>query len=171
MKKRKAALIIAGVLIILVAAIAWLAWLNRAGGELDANQIEIYVQGEAAAALTLADLQTLPMMELDKEIVSSSGDNQAGLFRGVALVALLDAAAPGWQVDATSVVCRASDNFTSGFDLDEVLTKGNIMVAYALDGQLLPGQEDGGKGPFRLVIRDDEFGNRSTFWLCRIEVQ
>ena len=171
MKKCKTGLLIGGALLALTAAIALLLWLNRAEGDLDANRIQVCVQNEVMATLDLADLQALPATELDKKIVSGSGDHQAGVFRGVDLAVLLNAAAPGWQAGASGAVCRASDNFTGYFDVDEILTEGNILVAYALDGQLLPGKEQGGKGPFRLVVRDDAFGNRSTFWLCRIEVQ
>lgn len=167
MKKHKVVIL---AIVFLFAAVAVLAQLNRPADKPDASRIKVFIANEAVATLTLADLQAMPLSELDKEIVSSGGDNQAGLFTGVALRALLDASAPGWEQNASSVTCRASDNFTTAFTVDEVLAEGNILVAYALDGELLPSQEEGGKGPFRLVVRDDAFGNRSTYWLCCVEV-
>lgn len=169
--KRKTTTIIIGVILLLLIAVAVLALLNRGEGQLVGGQIEVFVQGESAAMLTPEDIYALPSVEVYKKIVSSGQENQEGTFTGVYLAELLDAATPGWQENAAQVICRAEDNFISSFALDEVLAPESVLVAYALDGELLTGKDQGGKGPFRLVVLDDEFGNRSTYWLCRVEVE
>lgn len=170
MKRRQTTAIVI-ILAVLIIAVAVLAALNRSEDQLVTGQLEIMLRGESVAVLLPADVGALPAIELRKEIVSGSGDSQSGLFTGVALRTLLDTAAPGWAEGASRVICRAEDNFISAFAVDEVTADDNIMVAYLLDGKPLSGREQGGKGPFRLVIRDDTYGNRSTYWLCRIEVE
>ena len=166
--KKRIIFIILGALAIIIGG---LALLNRPEGQLDAAQLEIYLAGNLAATFTMDQVKALPAIELQKEIVSSSQENQSGLFTGVALRTLLDAADPDWQSYGDMVSTRASDGFVSAFSVEEVAADDNIMVAYAIDGQPLGTQAEGGVGPFRIVIRDDEFGNRSTYWLCRLEVQ
>jgi len=167
MKKKTVLIILAA----LALAIALLAVLNRPAGQLDASRLEIYLDGQLAAAFTMEQVRELPAVELQKEIVSANYENQSGLFTGVALRTLLSAADPDWQSYGQMVATRATDGFVSAFSAEEVAADDNILVAYALDGQPLGSEEEGGAGPFRIVIRDDAFGNRSTRWLCRLEVQ
>ncbi len=159
------------ILVVLAIVIAVLAWLNRPESQLVSGKIEIIVSGETVAEYTMEDIMALPKVELEKEIVSSSGENQKGLFTGVTLRDLLEAAYPNWQEQGTMVASRAEDGYISAYDTEEVAADDNIIVAYLIDGKSLGTKEDGGVGPFRIVIRDDEFGNRSTYWLCQIEVQ
>lgn len=158
------------ILILMAAIIAVLAWLNRPENQPVSGQLSITVSGKTVD-YTMEDIKAMPKVEFEKEIVSSSQENQKGMFTGVTLNDLLTAADPDWQKQGTMVVCQAEDGYVSSFDMDEVATDDNIIVAYMIDGKSLGTKEDGGKGPFRIVVRDDEFGTRSTYWLSQIEVQ
>lgn len=158
------------ILAILVLIIALFAWLNRPAEDVASGELAIVIDNRIAAVYTLADLEAMETVELQKEIVSGSGDNQSGLFTGVALRTVLTAADPKWAAGAQTVIATAEDGFTASFSVAEVEDNDNILVAYMLDHEELAGREDGGKGPFRIVVRDDAFGNRCVYWLCRIEV-
>ncbi len=158
------------ILIVMAAVVAVLAYLNRPEDQPVSGNLEISISGKTFV-YTMKDIQSLPKIEFEKEIVSSSQENQKGLFTGVTLHDLLNAANPDWQKQGTMVVCRAEDGFVSSFDVTEVATDNNIIVAYLIDGKSLGTKEDSGKGPFRIVVQDDEFGTRSTYWLSEIEVQ
>ena len=159
------------VFVLLIISVVTLSLLNRNEDKLDPQRLQILIGNQIIAELTLADIQALPSIEVDKEIISGNGADQSGRFTCVALNVLLDQFAPDWSDGASAVICRAADNYTSTFSVGEVTTEYNILLAYLLDGQELEGQADDGYGPFRLVIPDDAFGNRSTYWLCRVEVE
>lgn len=158
------------ILVVMAAVIAVLAWLNRPEDQPVTGKLEITVDGKSVT-YTMEEIMAMPKVEFEKEIVSSSQENQKGTFTGVTLDDLLDAADANWQSQATMVVARAEDGYTSAFDVAEVTADDNIVVAYLIDGESLGTKEDGGVGPFRIVVRDDEFGTRSTYWLSQIEVQ
>ena len=154
----------------LVVVILVLALLNRPDADTDKELLSIVINGEVIAAFTMENLQAMPYVEVEKEIVSASNDNESGLWRGVPIVDLLLAA----DVDTSiysMVASRATDNYVSAFGMDEILEGTNIFIAYMQDGEPLKTQENGGSGPLRIVIQGDPFGNRSTRWLYQLELQ
>lgn len=170
-KKKKTNLLIAVlVLAMLAAAIAVLAILNRPGALPESGSVAIRRGDEVLRTYTTAELKTLPVVEVEKEIVSSSFANDEGVFRGVALRALL--ADAGVDVAAlTQVVVRAEDGFVSAYPADEVAADDGIFLAYAKNGEPLGDRESGGSGPLRIVVTEDEFGNRCAKYVSEIEVK
>ena len=159
------------IFIILAAAIAILAWLNRPDTTLDNNSVTIYTNGEEAAVLDLPQLEALPAITFEKEIISGSGANQKGNFTGVDLKTILDTIDPNWAQNAKRIDAQATDGFNTSYDLAEVLEKENVILIYQFNGDYLKPLSTKGDGPFRIVVRADAFGNRCIRNLYRLEVQ
>lgn len=159
------------ILAALAVAIAVLAVLNRPGAAPVSGELTVVLADGGTTMLDAAAIAALPVVEIEKEIVSSGAGRESGVFAGVALRTLLAAVDPDWADGAKRIVSRAEDGFVSAFAVEEVAADDNIIVAYLLDGAALAAKADGGSGPFRIIIRDDRFGNRSTRWLSQLEVR
>lgn len=170
-KKKRGALIVAGAMALLAAAIAVLAYLNAPKDGIERGTLAVVRGEETIARLTLAQIREMPSVSVEKEIVSSSHEGDAGLFTGVPLRAVLEAAQPGLLEGANQIVARAEDAFVTAYTAKEVQESDAILVAYEKDGAPLGSREDGGTGPLRILITDDPFGNRSTKYLAQIEVR
>ncbi|MDO4581905.1 MAG: molybdopterin-dependent oxidoreductase [Bacillota bacterium] len=167
---KKNRLIIA-VLLLLIIAVAILALLNRPEGQLISGQLDIMQDGELLTSYSVAELQSLPASQFEKDILSANFADESGLWSGVALATLLDDAAPGWQDSGCSMIAaRAEDGYVIAFDISEALADGNIYICWLLNGEPLGTMDDGGSGPLRVIVREDEFGTRCARWLCRLEL-
>ena len=170
-KKKRNALVIGCVMILLAAAIAVLAYLNAPKEAAERGTLLIVRGEETLARLTLAQIREMPSVSIEKEIVSASHENDAGLFTGAPLRAILDAVQPGLLEEANQIVARAEDAFVTAYTAKEVRESDSILVVYEKDGAPLGTREEGGTGPLRVLIQDDPFGNRSTKYLSQIEVR
>ncbi len=166
--KKNIPYIIVGVIIVIF--IAALLYSSFSSEEKNAGSLDVIINSELLATFTAEQILALERVEIEKEIVSGSQENQYGTYTGTALHTLLDAADPNWQDGTRYVTVTAEDDFCVNFNADEVIGSDNIMVVALYNGEPLLGRKDGDKGPLRIVVRDDEFGNRSIYWLVRVEV-
>jgi DMSO/TMAO reductase YedYZ molybdopterin-dependent catalytic subunit len=148
-----------------------LSWLNVSGKSLESGSVSIVQDGRVLREYTMDELAAMPYIEVWKTIASSSHANGEGLFRGVPLRALLNEVDENLLKNATQIVSQAEDAFVSAYSKDEVAESDSVFIAYSKDGKGLGSLKDGGSGPFRIIIQGDEFGNRSTKYLVRIEVK
>lgn len=167
MKAKHIALIMAG----LAVAIGLLAFLNAKDLPPVTGSLDIVYDGQVVRTYSGEEIQALPYIEVDKEVVSSDLSREKGLFRGVPLRTLIEDAGPELLDGATAVTTRAEDGYVSVFRIKSVAESDNILVVYSKDGALLGTRDEGGSGPFRVVIQEDPFGNRSAKYLYRIEVK
>jgi len=167
---KKGVIIVIAVLVLLAAATLVLALLNKPADLPERGSVAIVSGGEKLAELTLAEIKALPYTEVQKEIVSSSFENDEGLFRGVALRALLESA--GIELSAAKqVVVRSEDGFVGAYPADEVTEGDDIILAYSKNGEGLGSLADGGTGPLRIIVISDEFGTRCAKYVSEIEVK
>jgi hypothetical protein len=71
----------------------------------------------------------------------------------------------------TQVITKAVDGYTVALSIEEVLDDENVYIVYKRDGKDLGTREEGGSGPYQIVIRKDEFSQRWTKYLMEIELQ
>jgi DMSO/TMAO reductase YedYZ molybdopterin-dependent catalytic subunit len=167
--KKKRDLKIPIVLLALAIVIGLLAWANAPRPHADST-LTISRGGVVLRTWTLAEIQALPSVELAKDYQSANHADESGVFRGVTLRTLLDQVDDRLIAGAARIIARASDGYVSTFTPAEVLAPDNIIVAYSKDGTGLGSLADGGTGPFRIIIREDAFGQRATKYLTEIEV-
>ena len=168
--KRRGTIIIISILVLLAAAIAVLVVLNDPG-EAETGTITIVRGDETVRVFTMEEITAMPYIEVYKKITSSSFKDIEGTFRGVPLRALIESADATLLDGATQIVTRSEDAFATAFSAEEVLESDSVFIAYSLDGESLGTLAGGGTGPFRVIITDDEFGNRSAKYLFKIEIR
>jgi DMSO/TMAO reductase YedYZ molybdopterin-dependent catalytic subunit len=177
-KKNKAAVAIIAVIAALAILLAVFAALNRQDTGLrpdaarqDPGTFTVISGGEPLKSYTIDELKAFPPFTAQKDIVSGKHDDESGVFTGAPIEAVLDDAAPGWQGSYKEFIFRAEDAFTSSVFASDIDKGDNVIVVYEQDGAPIPGSADGGKGPLRILVVDDEFGNRSAQMVVSVEMK
>lgn len=91
-KSRKQLIIVLACLALLAVVILVLAQLNKRDDLPESGQISLKAGDEEAALFTMEQIQAMPFVEVEKEIVSSNYANEKGLYRGVTMAELWSAA-------------------------------------------------------------------------------
>lgn len=140
-----------------------------------AETIELTGEIEQPGALTIADLETLPVETVDVSYESRDGAQQHS-YTGVRLFAVLERAglivAPDRNNDrlAKYVVMTSKDGYEvaiSWGEIDPDFGNAPILLAWEEDGAQLTGED----GPVRLVTPGDVRGGRYAFGVIKIEVR
>jgi hypothetical protein len=173
MRIRKSTVAIFAVIVFLVALIAVLAVVNRGqvGEQTADGSLRLMAAEEQLKEYSYDEICAFPSVDIEKTISSSKSEDESGVFTGVPLELLLDDAVPGWRGRYTEFIFRTSDGFVASVFASDVEKGENVIVVFEKDGTLLKGSDEGGKGPLRIVVADDPFGNRSAYFLTSIEAK
>lgn len=86
-------------------------------------------------------------------------------YKGVLLRDLLAACQiPSGELN--QVVLKGAGGYEVALGPEEVLAPADVYIVYEYNGEPLKGEADGGAGPYRLVLPQDEFAQR---WLKHLE--
>lgn len=170
----KSTRIIIAVIVVLAAVVGVTAWLNQGGQEERERSQEGAIlflrQGEQTIEINFADIRALPETTFDAVLRGSGRPPVDVSFTGVALKQIIEAA--GLELAAVNqAVTRSADGYTVALSGDEVRMDDNVYIVYEQDGKDLGTREEGGTGPYRLVLRKDEFAQRWNKYLMEIELQ
>ncbi|NLM51584.1 MAG: molybdopterin-dependent oxidoreductase [Firmicutes bacterium] len=162
------------ILVILAVIVGVFAYLNKEGVRDKAlsqqNAILIIVADGKEYEVTFAEILALEAVEFPAVLRSSGKPPVDTTYTGVELKDIL--AQKGITTEGkTQVITKAVDGYTVALSLEEVLADDNVYVVYKRDGKDLGAREEGGSGPYQIVIRQDEFGQRWTKFLMEIELQ
>lgn len=165
-KNTKFALLVFLALIVAAIPLYYLAVPDAAQPE---GTLLIKGQVNCPANFTFTELESFQAATLHVTLTSSSRlkDNGDFNYTGVRLNDLLNIVEP--YENATSIYIQASDGYGTTLNLQEARSK-NVIIAYLKDGEKLSLLKDGGEGPFRLIIGDDEYAQRWTRGVTVIEV-
>jgi hypothetical protein len=170
MKSKKLAIII---MLVLVVAFAFSLFLNKANIEkrkelLESSEIELIINGETHM-LNKEIIEGIDIEEFNAILDTSVGSASEHLYQGIELAVIIRHFG-GISEDATAIIAHGADGYSVAYSVDEVFTGENIYIAYMEDGKFLGDMEDGGRGPFEIIVLKDQFSNRRCKWLIRIEV-
>lgn len=168
---KKIGLIIAG-LAIVVAVTAYMNAGDREDRLAAQREAVIFLKaaGEEVATITFDAIESLESHVFTATLKSTERGPSEHTYTGVELRGLLQAAdldPDDWE----QVVARAADGYTVALGMEEVLTPGNVYVVYLRDDEPLQTREDGGSGPYQVVIREDTFGQRWVKYLMEIDLR
>jgi len=168
-KTNKGTLAIIVILCVLVPAVTILAILHRGTME---ERLELQAAGEfmitfgdESVSVSLADLLDIGAME-----VTSSPRGEKRDFTGVPLVRVFDRFGVDYS-EARTVVFTALDGFVTALTIAEVLDEENTFIVFEEDGEPLGTREEGGRGPYMVVVALDPFPNRWARYLMEVTLQ
>ncbi len=153
--------------VILVVAVIPLYYYTRPDAAQPAGTLQIRGSVANPANLTYAQLAAYPAISMQVTINGHQGGNGNYTYTGVSLKELLTQA--GTSSNATSVYIQASDGYGTTLTMQEA-TQEAVFIAYQKEGTNITPLNEGGEGPFRLIIANDEFSQRWTRGVVAIEV-
>ena len=151
------------IMLILIAIIAIFALVNRGliknSQEAHANA-EVLITGDNVEdKFTYDQIIKLGEEEFTAIFDSSNTDPEEHKYTGIPLKNLIEEAEIRLE-DKQQVNIRAIDGYTVALKPDEVLEDENVYLAYKQDGEPIKSKEEGGSGPYQVIIRKDAFSQR-----------
>ncbi len=152
-------------------AVAVSAYINASASEKmqSGYSLTITRNGEEQKTFTLDQLKEMESVTVEKKIESASFADEDGSYTGVPLSDILKSVDKTLLSECDTYITQAGDSFSSALSAEDILKENNVLVIYEKDGKALKPFTEGGTGPLRLLIQADDYGNRSTKYLVRIE--
>jgi Sulfite oxidase and related enzymes len=163
------------IIVVLAVVVGVTAYLNRGDTAFKRKSQDnavflIKSNGQEIASIDMDYIKGLDKQIFDANIKKSGKDPVKHSFTGVALKKVLEAA--GVRTDgASKVIVKAVDGYTSVLTMEETMQDNNVYMVYAIDGKPLGKKEDGGAGPFEMVIKSDQFSQRWCKYVVEVEIQ
>lgn len=133
--------------------------------------LEVLVNGEKVATYTAADLSSMKYASFKAVIRSSSEGTSEAEFTGVPIMDIITKAYPKISEGYKAIIVKAEDGYQTILTKDETELKDNAYICYLMNGTPIKSKAQKGHGPLRLIIRNDEFGQRWVKYVNRIEVK
>ncbi len=167
MKKATKAAIIAFALLIIAVVPVYFYMRQNAGTQ---GSIQIRGAVNNPGNFTYSQLEAFSPVTVQVTLSSSShaADNGNFSYTGVALKVLLEQA--HISANATSVYIQAADGYGTTIPIQDA-QNANTLLAYQKDGTPMTALSEGGEGPIRLIIGNDEFAQRWVRGVSVIDVR
>ena len=174
MKAKRANSLVYLALCLLLAVVALLAFLNRGDAGLkralaENREFQILTDGRFTATVGLQTLLDLDPQEFQTSLSTSIAAPRDVQLRGVELRLLLESL--GISLDnASHIVVSGLDGYSSPLSREETERPEQIYICFAMDGEVLKTQSEGGFGPFLMVVRGARFAQRWCKYVESVDV-
>ncbi len=162
----KAVIIIITCLVIVVAIFLCL---NLREERLDEGQIRIRAGSDILGTVTLEDVKQLPAVKKKLAINSTLGITKHH-FTCTPLSEVFNKVDPSIIDKYEKIITIGVDNYTSPIRMKEVLKTNNVYLVYEDNGEPLK-SKTGVEGTMRVVILNDQFGQRFTNFLVEMQLE
>ena len=165
-------IVICAVILLLISGIC--VFLNSLADQskgIDGYSLSVSRNGEVLKTFSLDQIKKMDSVTVRKTIRSGSKKDEEGLFKGVPLSTILNKTDKSILEECGTFTTFAGDSFSSALSAEDMLDRNNVLVIYAKDGKDLMPISEGGEGPMRIIIQSDQFGNRSTMNLIRVDCE
>jgi len=162
-------------ILVLIIAVGVFAYLNAADSEdrlRSQREAEIYIEvgDERMQEVDFDTIMDLQQHEFTETLQSSDSPASDHDYRGILMKDLLEKYDLLTE-DIEQIITRAADGYTVALGIGEVMADDNVYIVYEKDGKPLAPKEEGGSGPYMVVIREDEFGQRWNKFLMELQLQ
>jgi len=167
--------IIIYILIILVITVGVTAYLNR-------GNIEEKEKAQENALLTIQrndeDVETVDFSYIqkreentfNKDLDTSDSGPVEHSFTGVPLKNIINEVGLNLE-NFSQVIIKSVDGYTVALTAEEVKMDDNVYLVYKNDGEFLKSKKEGGTGPYRIVIKEDQFGQRWSKFVTEVNLK
>ena len=136
---------------------------NKAGFLLKEN-------GSVVKTIYLDDIRTAGAESFEAVLKTSGKEPEYHNYEGTQLKNLIKAA--GIELSGkTTVIVTAVDGYSIAYPLEDILSEKNAYLSYASGGELLKNREEGGRGPYQVIIISDKFSNRRCKHVVELDVR
>lgn len=153
------------VLTVLAVIVLGLAWVSKDSLEekkiLNNEAIFAVVQGDITIkSYNMTEIAALGEVTFDANLKSSGQDPIAHTYTGVLLKSILEDAGIPLSEGGNAIV-SAIDGYVVAVANEKLMAEDNVYLAYKMDGVLIGTREEGGDGPYQMIISKDKF---SQYW-------
>ena len=152
------------VLAVLGLVVLGLAWMNK-DTLIDQRQVNneaifAVVSGEETIkTYTMSEIVAMGEVTFDANLKSSGEDIVVHKYTGVLLKSILEDA--GVSLGGGNAIVSAIDGYVVAVSNGKLMAEDNVYLAYRMDGELIGTREEGGEGPYQMIISKDKF---SQYW-------
>jgi len=170
--KNKSILAIVAVLVIAVAVLALINQKNMKVTSSEAIKGTLLVAaGGNEKKLEFQDIKANPVEFKATQDTSDSGPEEH-TFKGVLLKDVIAGAFSEDELkNASKVVVKAIDGYTTALSPEEVMEQDNVYLAFEKDGKPLGSKADGGSGPYQVIITKDQFSQRWCKFVTEVSLE
>jgi len=167
--------IITIIIILLIAVVGITAYLNRGNvAEKEEAQklakLHFKESGNQIETVDLNFIKTQGEVTFNKGLDTSDSGPVEHSFTGVPLINILEGVGID-LLEKEQLIINSVDGYTVALTATEVLKEDNVYIIYKSDGQYLKTKKEGGSGPYRIVIKDDKFGQRWSKFVTEVNVK
>ena len=167
--------VVYAVLLLLLVAVVALVLLNRGDPELrralsENREFMILADGQHIATVNLQLLLDMDPVEFSTTFSTSATAARDVVLRGVELRTLLDSLDIDVS-DADYFLVSGLDAYYSPLSRDEVEKAETVYICFSMGGEVLKPQDEGGYGPFMMVIRGSRFAQRWCKYVESVDVR
>ena len=156
-------------LCVLTPAVVVLAAIHRESMQ---ERLELQASGEflIASGYEIVSVSLADLLDIGAVDVTSSPRGERRDFTGVPLVRIFDQFGVDYS-EARTVVFTSLDGFVTALTITEALDEDNTFIVFEEDGEPLGTREEGGRGPYMVVVALDPFPNRWARYLMEVTLQ
>jgi len=167
--KKSIIVVIISVIVLFAAAAALWFFNGGAGGAAARGVITFVEDGETVAVTGMDDIKGMDGGTFRAVIRSSGKKPEEVEYTGVLLGDML--AGAGINLEGKSLITiNAEDGYSTEIAVSD-LESTKIYIAYEMNGKAMKSKEQGGNGPYQLVIPSDPFSQRWIKFVCEVDVQ
>ena len=172
--KRRSIIIIAAVFGLLIVIVAVFAVLN-AGNTEEKKELEnsksIIVKsgGMEIGTVDMDFIKSAGEKELSAIIDTTNSQPKEHFYTGVPMKNVLQKL--GIHIDDYKMFSvKAIDGYVVAFERNEIKDDDNVYIVYKEDGKDLGTKSSGGNGPYQIIVKKDQFGQRWCKYIVEIEL-
>ncbi len=159
------------IVVILVIIVGVTAFLNmetvKTNKKLEEEAMfKITENGEEKGILKMNEIRKLGETEFKANLKKSGKDPIEYTYTGVPLKNIFKECVVSLE-GKSAVIVKAIDGYTVAVSIEKVLQDDNVYLAYMREGESIGNRENGGKGPYQMIISKDKF---SQYW-CKFAIE
>ncbi len=132
------------------------------------GEVTLTVGSEKAGAITAGELEKLDSYRRRIVIHSASEGDTTHDFRGVRLSEAIDLVDKSLLRDCSEIIAIGIDGYSAPLTAEEVLLENNVYLMYEDNGEPIK-DFTGREGAYRLIVLNDDYGQRFTNFLQELK--
>lgn len=159
------------ILFVIVATIGYVYLNDNEDQYFRQRQFEITViNGRTQNIITFEDILKLEQRKFNTKTGSSANADQTNTYLGFKVKDLLDYLKIDFQY-SNQLITRSVDGYVVAVSSENVLASETVYIIYETNGEPLSNREEGGDGPYRLVIKGDLFRQQWNKNISELEIR
>ncbi|WP_432402569.1 molybdopterin-dependent oxidoreductase [Wukongibacter sp. M2B1] len=162
---------IALVIIVLTLIVGVTAFINLKSVEVkkdleENSKFVIKENGEEVVVLNMKEISSLGEKDFKANFKKNGKEAVSFNYTGVPFKNILNKYNISLD-DKSAIIFTAIDGYTVAVEIEKILEDNNVYLTYMKEGELLGNKENGGSGPYQMIISKDPF---SQYW-CKFAIE